>query len=495
MTAPSGQYTFTFDEGEPTVVLTPKGRTTARALAQKPTAAAHNAAAPAAARSASSPVKHVPRSAVQPPPPAPLDPAAHVAVDRIVPLQSVVTLALLEVLAVAAVQRAAEIRALLPEQPYPYRVTVDMKLLSRSVGDLLDSSLLRQAAALNALLASVPDEPIPAPSPEYLAYQVEQARKATEPKPAPATTGTHPIMSTASALPADQFGGPGGELRWPETIVPYNKPLKDGQTAPVCPLVLLVGTRKQVYELPKLALASVLYATQHQVRVRFGDAARTEKSMAQQSAYCVPSPAHLAVLVERYTTFQQALNHLAATLRGIGTYAQRLREACDLDDATTPITSTHLAKFAKTNNGFERLCNQVIQAPDPDRKGVWMDWGDPFKLQAVTTSAIHRHTPQSWQRAPGTSVIAQTDTFVCVDDAQWRTVEAADQVVRLAHAAWMAALEEVGTYRDALERGPHQTTSAVLNPASGTAPAVVQCDMAMLAEIAPDDPDHTQPLV
>lgn len=484
---PPGQYIFSLDADEPTVVLTPKGRNTARALAQKPTAASHNTAAPTATRSTSAPVKQVPRSAVQPPPPAPLDPAAQVAVDRIVPLQPAVMLALLEVLAVAAVQRAAEIRALISEQPYPYRVTLDLNLLSRSVGDLLDSSLLRQAVALNALLASVPDEPIPEPSPEYLAYQAEQARKATEPEPASATTGAHPIMSASAALPADQFGVPGGELRWPETFLPYNKPLKDGQTAPLCPLVLLVGTRKHAYELPQLALVSVLYTTPQQLRVRFTDAKLTEKSMAQQAAYCVPSSAHLTVLVERYTAFQQALGHLATTLRGIGTYAQRLREACDLDDATTPITNAHLAKFAKTNNGFERLCNQVIQAPDPDRKGVWMGWGDPFKIPVVTRSAIHRHTPLSWQQAPKRSVISQADTFVCLDDAQWQTVEAADQAVRLAHAAWMVALEEVGTYRVALERGPSETTSAVLEPMSATGSDLVQFDLTTLAELDSDD--------
>lgn len=120
-----------------------------------------------------------------------------------------------------------------------------------------------------------------------------------------------------------------------------------------------------------------------------------------------------------------------------------------------------------------------------------MGVNEPFNVQPVTKSPIHRHTPVCWQRTPEASVSSQADTFVCLDDAQWQTVETAYHAVQQAHTAWMAALGEVGTYRAALERGTYHATSAEVNLDSG----MVQRGMETLADITADDYEQDQAIV
>lgn len=393
----------------------------------------------------------------------PLGPEAQLAVKRIEPLQGVVRIALLEFLAVAAAQEAATQRALLPPgNAYPYTVHLNSDMIKAGVEGVLASPVLQQAIALNALFAVVPDEPIPQPSQEYLEYRAaEEARAATPAAQPPLSTPARASTPQTSQQPADQFGVEGGTLTWPEHIPSYGKPFKDGKARPITPLVLLVGSRQRPYELPRLALAAVLYGTTQQVRVAFGGVGGTERGIMQDGCYCVPTPEHLARVVQRYGAFQSALTRLATILRLIGTYAERLREACGISDGTTAPTSAQLAKLAKANDGRERLSDQVILAPEPDKR-IFI-WNDPFRVPDVSRGPIVRHTPVCYQKQEGSAAIGQGDTFPCIDDATWERVQEAYAAAVEAQHDWLVLLDELGTYKVAA----HDTRYASLPVAVG----------------------------
>jgi|GEM_PF-5220504 len=424
---------------DPPVELSAEGKRVLTKIA--PTTPAENVAAAKAttsSRPAQAPVRH-PTSAI------PLAPASELAVKRLVPLGPVVRIALLELLAAAAVREAQTQRAVLSAEVYPYAVRLDGALLGQSVQTILHSEVVAQAVVLNTLLAAVPDEPIPEESPEYKAYIANQAIRHV----ATVHEGTSTPSAPPSTHPADQFGMMGSALVWPTNeLTPTKpaKPLKKGQTPALTPLVLLVGARQHAYQLPKLALARVLYATATQVRVVFFDDAHTERGITQDGCYCVQTPEQLIQLVARYATFQEALTRLADTLRNVGTYQQRLREACGITDPSTSLTATHLAKWSKVHDGQERLAETIIRAPDPTRQrsGLW--WSDPFRLPDVSRSPIHRHTPLCWQERPDSAINAQGDTFPCANDEQWQAVQSLYDAVQQAQQDWLACLAACGTY-------------------------------------------------
>lgn len=167
----------------------------------------------------------------------------------------------------------------------------------------------------------------------------------------------------------------------------------------------------------------------------------------QDSCSCVPTPAHLARLVERYAVCGSALKNLEHTLRSIGTYAERLREACGITGGKTAPTAAQLAKLAKANDGRERLCDQVILAPDPDKR-IFV-WNDPFRMPEVSRGPIVRHTPLCYQKDKGSATIGQSDTFPCVDDATWERVQDAHAAAVSAQMEWLSLLAELGTYKAA----------------------------------------------
>ncbi len=484
---------FALFDDEPMVAVTAKGKRVAPKLKpQAPTAPATPPAAPSGAGNGAAKAAHTQKQPARPTqrpaslarPTAqhhaevPIGPAAQLAVNRIAPLQPVVRVALLEMLAVAAIQEAEAQRAVLSAEAYPFAVTLNVEMLSNGVEGVLNSPALLQAIALNVLCASVPDEPIPEPSKEYLDYlAAEEARKAAQAaQPAAGsttTTSTTSVTSTpqTSQQPADQFGMDGGALTWPEQIPAYGKPFKDGKSRPIAPLVLLVGSRDRTYQLPKLALASVQYATSQQIRVKFVDAAGTERGIMQDGCYCVPTQTHLQQVVERFTAYQTALTNLATLLRDIGTYAQRLREACDIEDGKTPPTSAQLAKLAKHNAGLERLCDQVICAPEPDKR--MYTFNDPFKLPDVSRGPIFRHTPLSYQKYQGSATISQIDTFPCADNETWERVDEAVKVAAAAQKAWVALLAELGTYKVAANEQRYAVVDTALAQAALSTPAVI----------------------
>ncbi len=463
------QYSLWDDE--PMVEITVKGRRVAAPLAASPaststaavppetTSTASDAAATSGTvRRSSNPQRNNKtaksmssgaRSAGIIPHDVPLGPEAQLAVSRIEPLQGVVRVALLEFLAVAAAQEAATQRALLPRgSAYPYTVHLNGDMIKAGVEGMLASPVLQQAIALNALFAAVPDEPIPQPSQEYLQYRVAEQARDVGPAAQPALSAqARASTPQTTQQPADQFGVEGGMLTWPEQIPRYGRPFKDGKQRPITPLVLLIGSRQRPYDLPKLALAAVQYATSQQIRVMFFDTAASERGITQDSCYCVPTPEHLARLVERYAVFGSALKNLEHTLRSIGTYAERLREACSIMDGTTAPTPAQLAKLAKANDGRKRLCDQVILASEPDKR-IFV-WNDPFRIPDVSRGPLFRHTPLCYQKDKGSATISQSDTFPCVDDETWERVQDAHAAAVSAQMEWLALLAELGTYKAA----------------------------------------------
>jgi hypothetical protein len=221
----------------------------------------------------------------------------------------------------------------------------------------------------------------------------------------------------------------------------------DGKARPITLLVLLVGSRQRPYELPRLALAAVLYGTAQQVRVAFGDAEGTERGIIQDGCYCVPTAEHLARAVQCYGAFQSALTRLATILHSIGAYAERLREACGITDGTTAPTSAQLAKLAKANDGRERLSDQLILAPEPDKR-IFV-WNDPFKVPDVSRGPIVRHTPVCYQKQEGSAPVSQSDTFPCVGNTTWERVHEAHAAAVGAQTEWLVLLDELGTYKAA----------------------------------------------
>jgi hypothetical protein len=449
---------FSLFVDEPMVAVTPRGKRAANTLAAAKASAASQQTTPqqptANGRHAAQTLTKAQRSTTQtrstalartsntPQRPVPLAPAAQLAVNRIAPLQPAIRIALLELLAVVALHEAQAQRALLPAEVYPYTVQLNAELLASSIQTILNSPVMQQAIALNALLAQVPDEPIPEPTAEYLAYVEQEAQRSTQ----AAQPVTHASSPATSQQPADQFGASGSDLTWPEHFPTYGKPFKDGKSQPIVPIVLLVGSRQAPYTLPKLAIGCVQYATQVQLRVKFYDAAGTERSITQDGCYCVPTAEHLRRIVALYSTFQAALTQLAAELTDIGTYTQRLREACDIDDPKTQPTAAQLTKLAKKNHGLERLCDHVISAPEPTRRS-FTAFNEPFRVPDVSRGPIFRHTPLCYQKYQGGSSISQSDTFPCVDEETWTAVQAAVDAVVKAQKEWLALLAELGSYK------------------------------------------------
>ncbi len=504
---------FSLFDDEPMIEVTPKGRRAARRLAaaqgdgltpspptgpdatpcpsttsSTPAAGRERASTDRARTTSTTPVSRPAGPAVASRPEVPLGPEAHVAVSRIAPLQPVVRIAVLELLAVAAAQEAAAQRALLASgSAYPYTVQLNAEMIRAGVQGILNSTVVQQAIGLNALLAAVPDEPIPEPSPEYLAYlAAEETRTAAQARQPAVSAATHASTPQTSQQPADQWGVAGSVLAWPEQTPSYAKPFKDGKTPPCTPLVLLVGSRQRPYELPRLALAAVQYATQVQIRVRFFDAAGTARSIMQEGCYCVPTPEHLARIVERYTEFQNTLTHLADVLSTIGTYAQRLREACGMTDGTTAPTPAQLARLAKASGGRERLCDTVIMAPEPEKR--LFPGADPFRIPAVSRGPIARHTPRCYQRERDSAAVSQADTFPCASDAVWTTVATAVQAAEVARTAWLALLAELGTYAAAAKDRRY-------TPLLGSAPAGRTTATGSLFAIVDGAPDQAGTVV
>lgn len=374
--------------------------------------------------------------------PAVLTPVAYVAAERVERLEVFVRVQLLMAVAHAAQAEAAVLEAMLPNPVYDHPVSLSPEALAQGAHDVLAAPTVQQAVALIAYTAAVPDEQIPDELPASVAQKQSSASTGA--------SASTPAPSSTTLLAGDQFGVDGRQLGWPDSFPPYPKALQKTQRSAICPLVIIIGTRQRPYELPRIALARVVYSTEKTVRVQLFDESRSERTLMQDAVWCVPSADKLSQFVARYTAFQKALTAEADVLRSLGSYSSRLREACGTGDNRPRAADVERL-------GKQRLCETVVCADDPDDRGSWISF-EPFKVGDVTRKAIARHTPTMLAFAVGSGGLQnQRNTFICRDDNDWTLVEDAHAETAIGQQALLDFLQELGTYDVALTDKRYQS--------------------------------------
>ncbi|MDQ2806690.1 MAG: hypothetical protein M3Z04_07200 [Chloroflexota bacterium] len=237
---------------------------------------------------------------------------------------------------------------------------------------------------------------------------------------------------------------------------------------PRVPEVIEFGTRTNPYRLPTLTRLPVLYHTAHTVRLQTTSGGRTVQPTAVAA---LPDAAAWTQAQAVTTCYQTALDALAAALRALGRYDQRLGKAAAWQ-AGRP----------------EPICPTVIEAKDPDGSHfAW--WGAHGKPPSIARYTVDRQTPKMLHLSAhgGTSLAAQSQYFVCPTDDDWTQVAALKATVQVAAAAWTAFFARLGTYESPLPQGPLPMIDPVTPPDSdpaATAPADPDP-----AATAPADPD------
>lgn len=191
--------------------------------------------------------------------------------------------------------------------------------------------------------------------------------------------------------------------------------------------VLGVPTIGHPYHLRPLERFTVLYATATRIRVRTAQGQKLLRS--PDNVFYLESDQVWLEVRAAYAHYQRSLDALADSLRDLGSYSSRLKQAGA--KAPNPLSAT------------------VVVVDDPDRYYA-ETLVDTRPVPEIVRVVITRHTAQMWQGPANYGMRGQKDTFVCPDDAAWQHLREIHASAVLAASTWQLRLTRLGTYAQAV---------------------------------------------
>jgi len=201
---------------------------------------------------------------------------------------------------------------------------------------------------------------------------------------------------------------------------------------PLCPWVLVVGTRTRPYQPPPIDRAAVLYATP--TTIRLGEPG-LPRNACHHKHCCLPDASAWQEVQRLHQALVHSLEALAAALTALGTYSRRLMEVGGIKKHSAP------------------LCSTVISAVEPTMR-FCHGWFDPWHVPEVARLTVERHTPRMLQC--GGRLTTQDGHFLCPTDADWKRIHSARAAAFACASRLKEYLHQLGTYAEARADNRHK---------------------------------------